>query len=134
HHYPSRRASARGAWKMITNTAIERDAERRDALVGRLFSAAIGTMELLCVYLGDRLGLYQALADRGSTTAAELAAATGTDERYVHEWLEQQAASGLLDVDDPRLDAATRRYRLPAAYREVLLDADSLNCLSGLIR
>jgi len=119
---------------MITNTAIERDAERRDALVGRLFSAAIGTMELLCVYLGDRLGLYQALADRGSTTAAELAAATGTDERYVHEWLEQQAASGLLDVDDPRLDAATRRYRLPAAYREVLLDADSLNCLSGLIR
>ena len=57
---------------MITNTGVERDAERRNALVGRLFSAAIGTMELLCVYLGERLGLYQALADRGSTTAAEM--------------------------------------------------------------
>jgi winged helix-turn-helix protein len=45
-------------------------------------------MELLSIYVGERLGLYHALADGGAATAPELAAATGTDERYAREWLE----------------------------------------------
>ena len=49
---------------MATMQVTEREAEQRDALVGRLFEAAIGTMDVFAVYLGDRLGLYQALADR----------------------------------------------------------------------
>src|SRR5215468_8936932 len=63
---------------------------KRDALVGRLLESALNTMETCCVYLGDRLGLYRALQDRGPCTAAELAAAAGVDRRYAREWLEQQ--------------------------------------------
>jgi 2-polyprenyl-3-methyl-5-hydroxy-6-metoxy-1,4-benzoquinol methylase len=104
--------------------------ERRDALIGRLFEAVLGTMDLLNLYLGDRLGYYRALAEGGPATPAALAARTGTAERYVREWLEQQAVGGLLTVDDPAKDAADRTYALPAGHDEVLLDRDSLNYLA----
>ena len=51
--------------------------------------------------LGGRFGLYRALHADGPATSAELAARTGTAERYVREWLEPHAASGLLEVDGP---------------------------------
>lgn len=60
----------------------------RDALVERLFGAALNFEDVCTVYLGDQLGLYAALADLGSATPAEVAARTATDERYVREWLE----------------------------------------------
>ena len=72
-----------------------------------------GALELLTVYLGERLGLYQALHVDGPATSAELAARTGTTERYIREWLEHHAASGLLEVDDPAAEPLARRYRLP---------------------
>src|SRR5918996_6409516 len=68
--------------------------QRREALVERLFGSAIGMMELLSIYVGERLGLYRALAEDGAATAPELAAATATNERYAREWLEQQAGAG----------------------------------------
>jgi SAM-dependent methyltransferase len=101
--------------------------QRRDALVERLFGATLGAMDVLAVYLGDRLGLYQALADRGALTSSELAEATGTHERYVREWLEQQATSALLDVDDAGAEAVERRYSLPPGHDEALLEETSLN-------
>ena len=119
---------------MASTVTIDPDTERRDALVGRLFEAAIGALDVFSVYIGERLGLYRALADRGPVSALELAAATGTHERYVREWLEQQAATGILDVDDPGAGGATRRYLVPSGHREVLLDRDSLNCLAPLLR
>jgi hypothetical protein len=60
-----------------------------------------GALELSTVYRDERLGLYQALYTDGPATSAELAARTGTIERYIREWLEHHAASGLLEVDDP---------------------------------
>ncbi|HJW35855.1 MAG TPA: SAM-dependent methyltransferase, partial [Actinomycetes bacterium] len=66
-----------------------------------MFSDALGALELYTVYVGERLGLYRALADGGPATSTELAGRTGTVERYVREWLEHHAASGLLAVDDP---------------------------------
>jgi hypothetical protein len=96
-------------------------AERRDALVERLFAATLGAFDILTLYLGVRLGLYRALADLGSAKPEELAAATGFHERYVREWLEQQASSGILEVDDER------RFSLPAGHDEALLDETSLN-------
>jgi 2-polyprenyl-3-methyl-5-hydroxy-6-metoxy-1,4-benzoquinol methylase len=98
--------------------------ERRDELVERLFGAAIGAFELAGVYLGDKLGLYRALAEADSMTPAELAATAGINERYALEWLEQQAASGVLDVVE---DGEVQRFRLPAGHDEALLDRDSLN-------
>src|ERR1700750_2498505 len=90
------------------------------ALAGRLFRDMTGALELLTVYLGERLGLYQALHAAGPATSAELAARTGTVERYVREWLEHHAASGLLEVDDPAADALARRYRLAAPVGSAL--------------
>jgi 2-polyprenyl-3-methyl-5-hydroxy-6-metoxy-1,4-benzoquinol methylase len=106
-------------------------AEQRDALINRLFQATLGTWDILTVYLGDRLGFYRALAN-GALTSAELAAATGTHERYVREWLEQQASSELLDVDDADADAADRRYGLPPGHQEALLDESSLNYIAPI--
>jgi 2-polyprenyl-3-methyl-5-hydroxy-6-metoxy-1,4-benzoquinol methylase len=106
---------------------------RRDELAERLFGSINATFDLAAVYLGDRLGLYQALADAGPSTSAELAAKTHLVERYVREWLEHGAVTGLLAAD-PADDAMTRRYRLPEGHEEVLLDELSLAYTSPLVR
>ncbi|GAA3915573.1 class I SAM-dependent methyltransferase [Actinoplanes auranticolor] len=96
-------------------TTAEKTAER---LLGALTAAA----ELFTVELGRELGLYPAL--RGTRlTAPELARTTGIDARYAREWLEQQAAAGLLtafptDGDDPD----ERRFTLSEEVAAVLLD------------
>ncbi|MFI5293105.1 MAG: class I SAM-dependent methyltransferase [Candidatus Limnocylindrales bacterium] len=108
------------------STPIDADAEAaRDALAGRLFDSAAGAVDLAAVYMGDRLGLYRALDASGAQSSPELAARTGLQERYVREWLEQQAVTGILSVDDEP-DGAIRRYALPVGHREVLLDELSL--------
>lgn len=99
--------------------AVEDASERRDALAGRLVQAMLGTMDLLNLYLGDRLGLYRALA-AGAATPAELAERSGIHSRYAREWLEQQAVSGLLAVDDAGKPEEERRYSLPPGHDEVL--------------
>jgi 2-polyprenyl-3-methyl-5-hydroxy-6-metoxy-1,4-benzoquinol methylase len=102
------------------------DAERqRDELVERLFSAGLGMGELLTVYLGDTLGLYRALERADSMTASELAKEAGIFERYAREWLEQQAAAGILSVYDVSAEADERRYLLPPGHIEPLLDPKS---------
>lgn len=102
-----------------------------DALVERLFAAAIDTLEIASVHVGGRLGFYRALG-HGDATPGELAARTGTAERYVREWLEQQAVAGFLTVDDPDAEPGERRYRLPAAHRPVFVDEEDLAFLTPL--
>src|SRR5690348_4537956 len=92
------------------------------ALADRLFRDMTGALELLTVYLGEQLGLYQALHADGPATSAELAARTGTTERYIREWLEHHAAGGLLEVDDPAAGPLARRYSLPPGHAAVLAD------------
>ncbi len=104
----------------------------RDALVGRLFEAALGAFDLLGVYLGDRLGLYKALAERGPSTSAELAEAAGINERYAREWLEQQAMCEILGVENPEAEAGERRYHLLEGHDEALLDETSLNFIAPM--
>jgi SAM-dependent methyltransferase len=108
--------------------------ERRDTLVERLFQATVASMDVLSVYLGTRLGLYRALADRGPMTPSDLAVSAGVDERYAREWLEQQAATGILDVDDPTTSAEARRFALPEGHDEALLDEGSLNFIAPAAR
>ncbi len=83
------------------------------------------------MHLGDRLGLYSALHEHGPATGAELAERTGTDERYVREWLEHQAVTDILALAE---DSGTRRYALPAGHAEVLLASDSPNYAAPLGR
>jgi len=99
----------------------------RDALAERLFQAAIATFDLYGVYLGDRLGLYRALATEGPSTAGELAEAARINRRYAREWLEQQAASGILAVENAEAGPDDRRFVLPAGHDEVLVDESSLS-------
>ena len=100
----------------------------------QLFERYLGAMETLEVYIGDRLGLYEALAEHGALSAGELAARTATNERYAREWLEAQAAAGILEVDDADAAAEERRFSLPAAHAEVLADRDSLDYLAPAAR
>jgi SAM-dependent methyltransferase len=101
-----------------------------DDLVDRLFGATLGALELLSVHLGWRLGLYRLVADQGPLTQVELAARAGVDERYTQEWLEQQAAAGILGVDDAAASASERRYLMPPGHRDVLVDPTSLRHLA----
>ncbi len=105
-----------------------------EALIERVLRSTIGLFDLAAIHLGQRLGLYRALAEGGPATSTELAERTETDDRYVREWLEQQAVTGLLSVDDEEAAATQRRYELPAAYAEPLVDADSPNYVAPLGR
>jgi SAM-dependent methyltransferase len=116
----------------VTEIAEARSPSETDALAERLFVATIATLEVASVHLGDRLGFYRARAGDGDATAGELATRTGTAERYVREWLEQQAVAGFLTVDDPAAEPGERRYRLPAAHRPVLVDEHDLNYFTPL--
>jgi 2-polyprenyl-3-methyl-5-hydroxy-6-metoxy-1,4-benzoquinol methylase len=118
----------------MTTPVLEASATaRRDALAERIFKATIDTLELFHLYVGERLGLYRALADLGDPDPAELAGAAGIAERYAREWLEQQAVAGVVEVaEDPGGDGAQRRYRLPEGHAEVLLDRDSLSYMAPL--
>src|SRR5262249_11828933 len=119
HHPATDRGALEGSRMAVEITEPEKTA---DQLVGRLFEATLGMMDVLAVYVGDRLGLYRDLRDGGPATAPELATRAGIDERYAREWLEQQAATGILDVDDVSAPAEARRYTLPDAYVGPLLD------------
>jgi 2-polyprenyl-3-methyl-5-hydroxy-6-metoxy-1,4-benzoquinol methylase len=105
-----------------------------DVLAERVFGSLIATFELAAIHLGDRLGLYRALADATAATAGELATSTATDSRYVREWLEQQAAAGILACENPQAAPDQRRFELPAAHYDALLNPESLTNITGLAR
>jgi 2-polyprenyl-3-methyl-5-hydroxy-6-metoxy-1,4-benzoquinol methylase len=107
--------------------------ERRDALVERLFEGVLGMIDVHALYVGDRLGLYRVLAG-GAATPKEVAAAAGADERYVREWLEQQATSGVLEVAEDAEDASERRYALPPGHDEVVIDSGSPDSMAPFAR
>jgi SAM-dependent methyltransferase len=83
-------------------------------------------MNAALVIIGDKLGLYKAMAGAGPLTSTELAQKTGTTERYVREWLNAQAAGGFVTYD-----AGTARYLLPDEQAFALAVEDSPAYLPG---
>jgi 2-polyprenyl-3-methyl-5-hydroxy-6-metoxy-1,4-benzoquinol methylase len=112
----------------------QEDGRRVEEFAGGLFGAGLAALELLNVELGLRLGLYERLVEHGPSMPAELAEAAGIGERYAREWLEQQAVAGVVEVDNPGAAPAARRFSLPAAHAEVLLDTDSEAYLAPLAK
>lgn len=109
----------------VTSTPSANADTRRDELADRLMGAVLGALDLQAVYLGDRLGLYRALAEGGPATPAELADRAGIHPRYAREWLEHQAVGGILDVDDATGEPDARRYSLPDGHAAVLIEPES---------
>jgi SAM-dependent methyltransferase len=94
--------------------------------MGKIVGDLGTTMSSALLVLGDRLGLYKAMAASGPVTAAELARRTETAERYVGEWLNAQAASGYVVYD-----AASGRYTLPPEQAFAFADDDSPAAVAG---
>jgi 2-polyprenyl-3-methyl-5-hydroxy-6-metoxy-1,4-benzoquinol methylase len=76
------------------------DESRVEELVGQLAGHMTGGALCLMIWLGDELGYYRALAGAGAVTADELATQTGCNPRLTREWLDSQAAAGLVAYDD----------------------------------
>ncbi|HKU80995.1 MAG TPA: class I SAM-dependent methyltransferase [Candidatus Tumulicola sp.] len=112
---------------MTATTSPAFDQAKFEAALHR-FVGDVGTVMTgaLCV-IGDRLGLYRALWEAGAQTSAELAKRTGTHERYVREWLSNQAAAGYLAYDP-----ASQKFTLPPEHVPFLADDRSEVMVCGL--
>ncbi len=108
-------------------TSTELDMSAVEAFLGQAVSDAGAAVSVLLTHLGDRLGLYRAMADGVPVTAAELADRTGTHPRMVQEWLNNQAVGGYV-VHEPEGD----RFRLPAEHALALADESSPVMVQGL--
>jgi SAM-dependent methyltransferase len=75
------------------------DEGKLNEFISKFVADAGAALHAATVVLGDKLGLYKAMADGAPVTAEELGERTGTDPRYVREWLSAQAASGYVDYD-----------------------------------
>src|SRR3954451_9652835 len=102
------------------------DQDKLDAFMGAFVGDLGAAATTALVLIGDKLGLYRAMADSQPVTSAELAERTGTRERYVREWLCQQAASGYVEYD-----AADATFRLPPEQAMALADEDSPAFIPG---
>jgi SAM-dependent methyltransferase len=101
------------------------DEQKLEAFCGRLFNATIETIEVATVYFGEKLGLYDALKETGPVTAPKLAEQLGLSERYVSEWLTQQAIAGIIDVEEGGDDATARRYSISPEHAVALTETTS---------
>jgi 2-polyprenyl-3-methyl-5-hydroxy-6-metoxy-1,4-benzoquinol methylase len=105
------------------------DEAKLNEFMGKAVLDAGAALSAVLVDIGDKLGLYKAMAEAGPVTPAELADRTGTAERYIREWLASQAAGGYLAYDPE-----TGRYELPAEQALALAQEDSPVFLPGLFQ
>ena len=105
------------------------DGQKLMDFVFRAVDEVGATLNAALVVMGDKLGLYRALADGGALTSTELAARTGTSERYVREWLNAQAAGGYVEYDPE-----SGSYALAPEQAVALTDESSPAFLPGFFQ
>ena len=91
-----------------TEANMDVNPDKLNAFMGKIVSDVGSAINASLILVGDKLGLYKALAAKGPMNSAELAKATGTSERYVREWLSAQAASGYVEYD-----ATAAKFSMP---------------------
>jgi SAM-dependent methyltransferase len=97
------------------------DNEKLQQFMEKILSDFGGAASCVLAYIGDKLGLYKAMSDFGQPiTSQELANLTGTSERYIREWLANQAAGGYLTYDP-----LSQRYTLPLEHAQALVNENS---------
>ena len=102
------------------------DEGKLNAFLGKVVGDFGAALSADLVYIGQKLGLYQALAKAGPSSPAELAKSTGTQERYVREWLLNQASGGYCEYDP-----ASGKYRLTPEQALALTDETSPAFVGG---
>lgn len=101
-------------------TAVSINEDKMNEFLGKVVNDFGAALSSALVYMGMKLGLYDALAELQSASPAELAEKTRTTERYVREWLLNQAAGGYVEYD-----AETKRYSLSPEQKTALTDESS---------
>ncbi|RYP85338.1 class I SAM-dependent methyltransferase [Nocardioides guangzhouensis] len=105
---------------MTTQHETGLDLSRLEEFAGKVAGDQAAAYNAILVYLGDRLGLWSALAALGTASVDELANRSGVTPRYLQEWLSAQAANGYVTYD-----AATDTFTLPAEHASVVADEAS---------
>jgi 2-polyprenyl-3-methyl-5-hydroxy-6-metoxy-1,4-benzoquinol methylase len=103
------------------------DEKKLNDLLGKVVGDVGAAMSAALVVIGDKLGLYKAMAEAGPVTPSDLARLTGTTERYVREWLNAQAASGYVAYDP-----ASGRFALSPEQAFAFADDTSPASVPGL--
>src|SRR5215210_9209879 len=103
------------------------DEGKLEAFIGHVATEVGAAVNAALVLLGDELGLYRAMADGRPVSSAELADRTGTQERYVREWLAAQAASGFVEYSEAG-------FALPPEHALVLADEASPFAMAGVFQ
>ena len=109
-----------------TGQANQIDQQKLEAFLGKVVTDFGAALSSSLVYIGQKLGLYKALAEAGPSTSAELAARTGTQERYVREWLINQATGGYVEYDP-----AGGKFSLSPEQAAALADEESPAFVGG---
>lgn len=112
---------------MATTTEPDRDKIRKFA--GQILADIATTMQGALSYIGDRLGIFKAMAGTGPVTVDELANKTGLSARYLREWLGAMTAARYVEYDP-----ASAKYVLPPEHAAVLADENNPFFLCGFIQ
>ena len=108
------------------------DPAKLDAFMGKAVTDLGAALHAALIVIGDKLGLFKAMAGAGPMTSAELAEKTKTSERYVREWLNANAASGYITYD-----AGSKKFELPPEQAVALTAIDlpgAFHIVSGVSR
>ena len=105
------------------------DQAKMEAFVYKVLGDTSAAFTTILASIGDRLGLFKDLSTNGSATSVEMAARTGTNERYAREWLGAMTASGYLNYD-----AVSQKFTLPAEHAQALAQEGGLFSSAACIR
>src|SRR5919199_4696845 len=111
----------------ISSSQTTMDNEKLQRFMEKILTDFAGAGSCVLAYIGDKLGLYKAMSDFGKPIRSqELANLTSTSERYIREWLANQAAAGYLTYD-----SSSQKYALPIEHAQALVNENSPAYLPG---